>query len=106
MNESIVEKALQIRGVRGAAALAGSDQVNHAKLGSKEAEQMVAALLKATADVASTGLGSARNLVVRTRQNENIVLYLTGNGGLAVICDATLPVDSLGREVRELMGGN
>jgi hypothetical protein len=104
MNKSIVDEVMKIRGVRGAAVLAGSGEVANSTITSKELNEFFELLYKVAFEGKSgSALGEVRRMVVRTDKDEDLALVMKNKEALAIVSERSRPQTELFAEVSDLL---
>lgn len=104
MNKAIVDEAMKIRGVRGAAVLSGEGTVSNSTIAQKELNDFFELLFNTASDGKSTAaLGAVKRMVVRTNKDEDLSLLIKGKEALAIVSERSRPQNELFAEVGELL---
>ncbi len=104
MNKAIVDDVMKVRGVRGAAVLAGQGTVSNSTIPQKELNDFFELLFKTAFDGKSTSaLGPVHRVVVRTDKDEDLSLMIKDKEALAIVSERSRPQNELFAEVGELL---
>lgn len=104
MNKAVLDKVMQVRGVRGAAIFEPSGEISESRIDSKELTDFFELLHRMAneKDGAST-LGDVRRILVRTDRQEDLSLVLKDKNSLAIVSERSRPQTELFAEVTELL---
>lgn len=105
MNKAVLDKVMQVRGVKGAAILESSGEVSASRMDSKELVEFFGLLHRmANEQDGAPKLGEIRRIVVRTTDNEeDLSLVLKDKNALAIVSERSRPQTELFAEVTELL---
>jgi predicted regulator of Ras-like GTPase activity (Roadblock/LC7/MglB family) len=104
MNKAVLDKVMQVRGVKGAAILESSGEVSASRMDSKELVEFFGLLHRmANEQDGAPKLGDIRRIVVRTDNEEDLSLVLKDKNALAIVSERSRPQTELFAEVTELL---
>jgi predicted regulator of Ras-like GTPase activity (Roadblock/LC7/MglB family) len=104
MNKAVLDKVMQVRGVKGAAILESSGEVSASRMDSKELTEFFGLLHRmANEQDGAPKLGEIRRIVVRTDNEEDLSLVLKDKNALAIVSERSRPQTELFAEVTELL---
>lgn len=104
MNKAVLDKVMQVRGVKGAAILESSGEVSASRMDSRELVEFFGLLHRmANEQDGAPKLGDIRRIVVRTDNEEDLSLVLKDKNALAIVSERSRPQTELFTEVTELL---
>ncbi len=104
MQESIIEKAGQIRSVRGAALLKASGKVAASSIEGDELNQFFELLYGALSELGpASGVARAEGVLLQTDKQEVLSLFMKGDEALAIVSEKSRPLVDFRAEVGELV---
>ncbi len=104
MNKAVLDKVMQVRGVKGAAILESSGEVSASRMDSKELVEFFGLLHRmANEQDGAPKLGDIRRIVVRTDNEDDLSLVLKDKDALAIVSERSRPQTELFAEVTELL---
>ena len=104
MNESLVEDASEIRGVKGAALIKAMGDVSSSTITTPELNEFLG-FLYGVAPIfgESTEFGAVRGIIVKSDKGENLSVFVEGEEALGVVFCHETSIRELRREVDELL---
>ncbi|HYC53418.1 MAG TPA: hypothetical protein VEL28_00550 [Candidatus Binatia bacterium] len=104
MNDTVIDQALKLTGVRAAAVVRPPGTVAASNIESKPLNTFFEMLYRAAYELdRKAGLGSVSAVVVRTDKAQDLSLLMHDQKALAVVSEGTRPLADLSAEVRELL---
>lgn len=106
MKDTVIEEAMRIRGVQGAAVVGPSGKISKSTIGAKELNEFFELLFRVVSPGdANAGLGSIRRVTVRTDKAEVLSLLMADKEALGVVSERTRPTPELYADLKPLLPG-
>jgi len=106
MKDTVIEDAMRIRGVQGAAVVGPSGKISASSIGAKELNEFFELLFRVVSPSAgNAGLGPIKRVTVRTDKAEMLSLLLAEKEALAVVSEKSRPMPELVADLKPLLPG-
>lgn len=105
MDQSTIDAALKVRGVRGAALVSASGKIEIAQLEPASLTDLIGAMVQVANAIKETGVfGGVARVTLRAENDDDLSLYIKNGQALAVLADRLRPATMLGEDIRKAMG--
>jgi|GEM_PF-2037729 len=106
MKDTVIEEAMRVRGVRGAAAVGASGKVSASNVDAAELNEFFELLFRvASPSDRYSAVGAVKRIMVRTDEAEVLSLLVAGKEALGVVSEKWRPMAELCADLKALLPG-